>query len=333
MEAKQRLTFLIIPSSPHKRAFSLSVPFLAVPAFFFAFGMILLIASAGVWKSYCFHQLEREAHRLEMENRSAQAQIKHQESEIAQLTQEMLTIRERTAYIQDSLASAVEGSGSGARAQGGIEFTPQKVSKSPKPGSSGSPQHLSIPEAETASLSLKDLSQLDAELNQVVRALKRRQEKLDHTPSASPVDPRESWISSSYGVRISPFTGEEQFHPGVDIAGAEGTSIMAPAKGMVVFVGKEGSLGLTVRIKHDSVYETTYGHLRKTAVQKGQRVDRGNVIGYMGNTGRSTGPHLHYAIAKNGKIVNPLPYMADWRDGPPVLAAEQAPSARNRKPF
>jgi murein DD-endopeptidase MepM/ murein hydrolase activator NlpD len=333
MEAKKKLTFLVIPSSPHKRAFSISVPFLVVPAVFFAFGMILLIATAALWKSYCFYQLEQEAHRLEMENRSAKAQIKEQENKIAQLTQDMLNIRERAAYIQNYLAFKGEGGGSSATAQGGIEFTPQNVSKSSKPNPSGLYQPPTIPEAETAALSLKDLSQLDAELSHVVKTLKRRQEKLDHTPSASPVDPRESWISSSYGVRISPFTGEEQFHPGVDIAGAERTPIMAPAKGTVVFVGKEGSLGLSVRIKHDSVYESTYGHLSKTVVKKGQRVDRGNVIGYMGNTGRSTGPHLHYAIAKNGKVVNPIPYMAAWRDTPPVLAAEQTPLERNRKPF
>jgi murein DD-endopeptidase MepM/ murein hydrolase activator NlpD len=124
-------------------------------------------------------------------------------------------------------------------------------------------------------------------------------------------------------MRISPFTGQEQFHPGIDIAGAERTPIVAPAKGTVVFVGKEGALGMTVRIRHDSVYETTYGHLKKAAVKKGQRVDQGDVVGYMGNSGRSTGTHLHYAIEKNGKNINPFPYMKDWRDIPPTLAAQK----------
>ena len=329
METKRRLTFLIVPFSPHKRAFSIAVPLFVIPAVFFGFGMLLLIASVCAWKSYCFHQLEQEAYRLEMENRSAKTLIEDQESKIAQLTREM---SERNSSIQKYLALKAQAAGGGATAQGGIEFAPQKASKLPKPNSSGLYQYSTVPEAETHALPLKDLDQLDAELNQVVRTLQRRQEKLDHTPSISPVDPRESWISSSYGLRTSPFTGEEQFHPGVDIASVEGTPIIAPAKGTIVFVGKEGSLGKTVRIKHDSVYESTYGHLSKTAVKKGQRVERGNVIGYMGNTGRTTGPHLHYAIAKSGKNVNPFPYMADWRDGSPVLA-EQTPQERKHKPF
>jgi murein DD-endopeptidase MepM/ murein hydrolase activator NlpD len=159
-------------------------------------------------------------------------------------------------------------------------------------------------------------------LQQIVGALQGRQEKLDHTPSVSPIDPQESWISSSYGVRISPFTGKEQFHPGVDIAGAEKTPIVAPAKGTIVFAGKDGALGMSVRIKHDSVHESIYGHLHKASVKKGQHVERGEVIGYMGNSGRSTGPHLHYEIVKNGKNVNPFQYMMDWKTDNLVMLAE-----------
>jgi murein DD-endopeptidase MepM/ murein hydrolase activator NlpD len=321
MEATRRLTFLVIPSSPGNRAFSISVPFLVVPGLFFTFGMILLIAFAGVWRSYHFQQVAQNAHRLEMENRSAKARIKDQEGKIEQLTQALLNISERTAYIQNYLGLKAEGAGSGMRAQGGIELAPQNVSKSSKPYSAEADRQGSIEEAKAGSFSLQDIGQLDADLKQIVGTLRGRQEKLERVPSISPVDPRESWISSPYGMRISPFTGQEQFHPGIDIAGAERTPIMAPAKGTVVFVGREGSLGTTVRIKHDSAYESTYGHLKKAAVKKGQRVDQGDVIGYMGNTGRSTGPHLHYAIEKNGKNVNPFPYMKDWRDGSPVLAA------------
>jgi murein DD-endopeptidase MepM/ murein hydrolase activator NlpD len=328
MEAKRRLTFLVIPSSPHKRSFSISVPFLMVPGLFFAFGFVLLIAFAGIWRSYHYHQIAQNAHRLEMENRAAKAHIKDQEGKIEQLTQALLKISERTAYIQNYLGLKAEGAGSGMppsgmRAQGGIELAPQNVSKSYKPYSAGVDRQGSIEDAKTGSFSLQDIGQLDADLKQIVGTLRGRQEKLERVPSISPVGPRESWISSPYGMRISPFTGQEQFHPGIDIAGAERTPIMAPAKGTVVFVGREGSLGMTVRIKHDSLYESTYGHLKKAAVKKGQRVDQGDVIGYMGNSGRSTGPHLHYAIEKNGKNVNPFPYMKDWRDGSPVLAAEK----------
>jgi murein DD-endopeptidase MepM/ murein hydrolase activator NlpD len=321
MEAKRRLTFLVIPSSPSKRSFSISVPFLMVPGLFFAFGMTLLIALAGIWGTCHFHQAAQKAPRLEMENRSANALINDQKGKIEQLTQALWKIGERTAYIQNYLGLKAEGSGSGMPAQGGIELAPQYGSKLSRLDPSGVAREGSIEEAKTVSLSMQDIGQLDADLSQIVGTLQRRQEKLDRMPHTSPVDPRESWISSSYGMRISPFTGKEQFHPGIDIAGADKTPIMAPAKGTVAFVGKEGALGMTVRIRHDSVYETIYGHLKKAAVKKGERVDLGDVIGYMGNTGRSTGTHLHYAIEKNGKIINPFPYMKDWRDGSPVLAA------------
>jgi murein DD-endopeptidase MepM/ murein hydrolase activator NlpD len=323
MEAKRRLTFLVIPSSPGKRPLSISVPFLMVPGLFFVLGMTLLIALASIWGTYHFHQVARKAHRLEMENRSANARIKHQEGKIEQLTQALLKFSERTAYIQNYLGLKEEGAGRGMPGQGGIELPPQNVLKSSSPYSSAVDREGSIEDLKTSSLSLQDIGQLDADLSEIVGALQRRQEKLDRVPHLSPVDPRESWISSSYGMRTSPFTGQEQFHPGIDIAGAEKTPIMAPAKGTVVFVGKEGALGMTVRIRHDSVYETTYGHLKKAAVKKGQRVDQGDVVGYMGNSGRSTGTHLHYAIEKNGKNINPFPYMKDWRDIPPALAAQK----------
>jgi murein DD-endopeptidase MepM/ murein hydrolase activator NlpD len=322
MQAKRKLTFLVMPSCPHKRVFSLSVPFSTVAVIFLTFGMILFIASAGAWRMYRFHQVEQKSYRLEMENRLAKTQIKDQGSRIEYLTQEIFRIRERTGYIQNYLGLKPQGAGSGKIGQGGVELTPQGVLKSSKFVSSELHQHVSIPTTNVDSLSPQDIGQLDADLKQVVGALQERQEKLDHTPSISPVDPRESWISSSYGVRISPFTGKEKFHPGVDIAGGERTSIMAPAKGIVVFMGRDGSLGMTVRIRHDSVHESTYGHLNKASVKKGQHVERGDVIGYMGNSGRSTGPHLHYEVEKNGKSVNPLPYMMDWRDGHLVMAAE-----------
>jgi murein DD-endopeptidase MepM/ murein hydrolase activator NlpD len=108
----------------------------------------------------------------------------------------------------------------------------------------------------------------------------------------------------------------------VDIAGAEQTPIIAPAKGTVAFVGKDGALGMSVRIKHDSACESTYGHLNKAAVKKGQHVERGEVIGYMGNSGRSTGSHLHYEIEKNRKNVNPFQYMMDWKTDNLVMLAE-----------
>jgi len=322
MLARRNLTILVLPYSPHKRVFTISIPILLLTAVFFAFGTLLFMASAGSWRMYRFQQGEQESQRLETENRWAKTQIQDQENRIKYLTQEILDIREKAGHVQSYLGLKPQGRGVGRIGQGGVELTPRNAALSSKAFSDETHQPPSTLATLAASLSDQDIRQLDADLQLMVSVLQGRQEKLDHTPSVSPVDPQESWISSSYGVRISPFTGKEQFHPGVDIAGAEKTPIFATAKGTIAFVGKDGALGMTVRLKHDSLYESTYGHLDKASVKKGQHVDRGDVIGYMGNSGRSTGHHLHYEIEKNGKNVNPFQFMMDWKNNNLVMLAE-----------
>jgi murein DD-endopeptidase MepM/ murein hydrolase activator NlpD len=322
MLAKKNLTILVVPSSPHKRVFSLSVPILLLSAVFLASGILLFMASAGAWSFYRFQQVEQESQRLEMENRAANSRIQDQEIRIEYLTREISGIRIKAGYVQSYLGLKPQGSGGGKIGQGGVELASRNAALSSISPSTTIHPSAKTPTTHAASLSASDIRQLDADLQQMVGALQGRQEKLDRTPSVSPVDSQESWISSPYGVRISPFTGKEQFHPGVDIAGAEKTPILSPAKGTVAFVGKDGPLGMAVRIKHDEVYETTYGHLHSASVKKGQHVDRGEVIGYMGNSGRSTGHHLHYEVAKNGKNVNPLGYMTDWKNDNLVMLAE-----------
>jgi murein DD-endopeptidase MepM/ murein hydrolase activator NlpD len=322
MLAKRKLTILVVPSSPHKRVFSISVPVLILTGVFLTFGTLLFMASAGAWRTYRLQEVEQKSHLLEMENRAAKIQIQEQEGRIEHLTQEILKIREKAGYVQGYLGLKPQGPSVAKVGQGGVERTPRGAALSSISPSAEIRQPAGIPITRNAPLSDQDIRQVDADLQQIVGALQGRQEKLDHTPSVSPVAPQESWLSSPYGVRVSPFTGKEQFHPGIDIAGAEKTPIVAPANGTIAFVGKDGPLGMTVRIKHGSVYESTYGHLDKASVKKGQRVDRGDVIGYMGSSGRSTGPHLHYELAKNGKTINPLEYMMDWKNDNFAMLAE-----------
>ena len=322
MVAKGKLTILVLPSSPGKSVSTLSIPFLTLPAAFFALGILLIMACAGAWRIYGFQKVEQKSYRLQMESRSAKNQIQDQESRIEYLTREILNIREKAAYVQSYLGLKPQGSSIGKIGQGGVELTLQSVALYSKSPSTEIHQPSSISTTHADPLSAQEIRQLNADLQEIVGALQGRKEKLDHTPSVSPVDPRESWISSSYGLRISPFTGKEQFHPGIDIAGAAKTPIVAPAKGTIVFVGRDGALGMTVRIRHDSVYQSTYGHLHKVSVKKGQHVERGEVIGHMGNSGRSTGNHLHYEVAKNGKNVNPFPYMMDWKNDNLAMLAE-----------
>jgi murein DD-endopeptidase MepM/ murein hydrolase activator NlpD len=146
----------------------------------------------------------------------------------------------------------------------------------------------------------------EVQQQELVQNLLVKQETLATTPS---IWPAEGWVSSPFGYRVSPFTGKRELHRGIDISGPVGTPIYSPAKGSVVFADRDGAYGLSVCIDHGGGVVTRYAHLHKFAVKSGQAVARGELIGYIGNTGRSTGPHLHYEVSLNGLPVNPLRYI------------------------
>ncbi|MFN7451350.1 MAG: M23 family metallopeptidase [Alphaproteobacteria bacterium] len=132
---------------------------------------------------------------------------------------------------------------------------------------------------------------------------KARQTKGHQWPIAAAVKQE---ISSGYGMRKDPFHGRPAFHGGVDIAAASGTPILASAAGQVAEVGKKGGWGNYVLLKHPDGAETRYSHLSSGTVREGQRVAQGQMIGRLGSTGRSTGPHLDYRIKKNGQRLDPM---------------------------
>ena len=123
--------------------------------------------------------------------------------------------------------------------------------------------------------------------------------------------PRLSSFTSFFGYRSNPFDfGGGEFHPGIDFKGHIGDAVKCTASGNVIYAGRAGGYGNCVRIQHPNGLETWYGHLSKITVREGQRVTVGDVIGKIGSTGRSTGPHLHYEIRKNGRPVNPKQYLS-----------------------
>jgi murein DD-endopeptidase MepM/ murein hydrolase activator NlpD len=116
-------------------------------------------------------------------------------------------------------------------------------------------------------------------------------------------------VSSSFGYRLSPFTNEREFHRGVDISARMKTKIIAPADGIVTSVGRTYGYGNRVTISHGYGMKTVYGHLHSSLVKKGDHVKRGQEIALLGNTGRSTGPHLHYEVHLNDVPVDPFRYI------------------------
>lgn len=131
---------------------------------------------------------------------------------------------------------------------------------------------------------------------------------LASVPSIWPV---RGWVTSDFGSRLDPYTSERVMHAGLDIAGPHGKEIVAPAEGTVVFAGLEGGYGNVVVIDHGYGIKTRYGHLASITTKAGERVKRGEIIATMGNTGRSTGPHLHYEVRVNGVAQNPRKFILD----------------------
>ncbi len=154
---------------------------------------------------------------------------------------------------------------------------------------------------------LKRVSEFEQKsLKELHDKLVSRKDFLDSTPS---IRPAYGFETSGFGYRISPFTGHKQFHEGLDIANRIGTPVIAPANGLVVFAGRKGGFGRLIIIDHGHGITTRFGHLSKILVKVGQHVKRGEKIAEIGNSGRSTGPHLHYEVRLNGVPVNPRRYI------------------------
>ncbi|MGD8874197.1 MAG: peptidoglycan DD-metalloendopeptidase family protein [Gammaproteobacteria bacterium] len=180
----------------------------------------------------------------------------------------------------------------------------------------GGPQDAVARSATTVADFLGMLGELDAtvadraaKLEALEQMLLNRHLRERIVPSGRAVE--KGLLSSKYGKRIDPFSGKQEQHRGIDIAGKEGTSIMAVADGIVTWSGKRAGYGNLVEINHGKGYVTRYGHNKQPLVAAGDTVKKGQVIALMGSTGRSTGPHVHIEVLHNDKHVNPAKYLAN----------------------
>ncbi len=162
---------------------------------------------------------------------------------------------------------------------------------------------------------LQDVRNLTHEARDVEKTLQfvesqidQQKAKLACTPALWPT---RGYLTDSFGMRTHPITGKRHFHNGLDIATQLGNKVIAPADGFVILTDRTSILGNLLHIDHGFGFATRYGHLASFAVKEGDRVKRGQVIGYVGNTGRSTAPHVHYEVIYNNKNQNPMNYIFD----------------------
>ncbi|NPA46752.1 MAG: M23 family metallopeptidase [Chlorobi bacterium] len=149
--------------------------------------------------------------------------------------------------------------------------------------------------------------------DELIRLAKEKEKYLSHIPAIQPVENKDlKRLASGFGRRFHPILKIWRPHNGLDFTAKTGTPIYATGDGVVTYAGRGSGFGLHVKIDHGYGYETVYAHMSRMAVRKGQKVKRGQIIGYVGSTGLSTGPHLHYEVHYKGKPVNPIYYF--YRD-------------------
>lgn len=188
------------------------------------------------------------------------------------------------------------------------EFDFDSVPPSGGPESDGAGVTAQIPDISTKLSDLEHKVALrDSQLSALENVILDRDLKKQTHPEGRPVS--SGFISSYFGEREDPFSGEEAYHKGVDFAGTAGADVMAVAAGVVTWAGNRTGYGNLVEINHGDGYVTRYAHNQRTLVSVGQTVKRGDPIALMGSTGRSTGPHVHFEVLRNGRQVDPLTFV------------------------
>jgi murein DD-endopeptidase MepM/ murein hydrolase activator NlpD len=294
---KSYYTLLVIPQKESSiRKISVSSDFLKFISFAMAIGLLSL-----VYFSYDYVKLKGEIGELTKLRRLSAVQKKHidiLDSKVAEFGKKMTELEQFDKKIRIITNLEDEREDGELLGMGG-----------PIPEEKRIEEKIADKEKVIIGRVYGNVDQLLAEVNyqkesfkELLEFLTKQKSVLAKTPSIWPV---KGWVTSEFGYRISPFTGMREFHRGIDIATRIGKEIVAPAYGTVIKTSKDAGMGNEIRIDHGNGIVTSYGHLLKFAVKKGQRINRGDVIGYVGNSGRSTGPHLHYGVQVKGIYVNP----------------------------
>ncbi len=250
---------------------------------------------------------------------SASETIADLRSTNATLQVENASYREATGQLAGEIASlqtAVDQLGERAIVDPGVKRAMDKLPAIVRSRAMGGAPNSLVAPALKGGLSSTDtalsvlselLGVLGSRLDSVRDGVERRHVLALATPSVWPVA---GWLTSSYGTRKDPFNDESAFHPGLDISAEYGAPVLATGDATVVGAGMNGAYGNMVTLDHGFGIVTKYGHLSRFNVIADQQVKRGDVIGYVGSTGRSTGSHLHYEIWMNGRLTNPMTLLA-----------------------
>ena len=246
---------------------------------------------------------------LFLNSRRQNSDLEGLRSHNAALSRDMRHVDQEMARLQDQI-DHFEHQARKFALMAGLESLPAELEASGGPGEAaefnGSPQTAVFDELNSLTAREERLSRT---FEVLADAYRDREEYLDTVPTVSPVVG--AYFGSNFGYRRDPFTGQRVMHRGQDIVANTGTPVRAPAAGRVSRAGKTGGLGIAIYLSHGRGVVSRFGHLSKLKVRSGQKVERGDIIGYVGSTGRSMGPHLHYEILVSGKHVDPRDFIIE----------------------
>ena len=262
-------------------------------------GLPMAIGVSARWSAYSqIQQLRATATELELENSSYRTAT-------GELTRQITS-------LQSAIADLTERSALGPSVTAALSRLPAMVKTQAMGGGDAVADAWLGPDGSTGPEDtfgvLRDLlGTLEGRLRFVRTGVERRQALAESTPS---IWPAQGWLSSAYGRRTDPFTGQADFHPALDISTDYGKPIYATANGTVQVASRSGAYGNLVQLSHGFDLTTRYGHMSRFAVKVGDQVKRGDVIGYVGAPGRASGAHVHYEVWVNGRPINPLKLLA-----------------------
>lgn len=253
-----------------------------------------VLAVFTTWTFFSNQVNSSELERMRIENAGLRQENQQFEENLRALRSQLAEYETRTEQLAIVAGLDFEG-GSGEAGVGGAD------------ASGLTADELTIP----SDLALY-ASRVDLTLDRVEANLQARAQRISSTPSIAPA---KGLLTSAYGYRSDPITGERSLHRGIDIGTAPNRPVRASADGIVTKTGRDGALGTAVSMSHGFGIVTRYGHLSKAVVEAGQQVRQGDVVGYVGKSGRATGYHLHYEVRVDGRPVNPLGYVLDGLGG------------------
>ena len=295
---KNRLSFIVLPNDPNNKVINFNLPRLFIPTL-----MIMTLLLLGTVSILFFHYYNK-SEQLVIDNEILSTNLIEEQAKKEQLIAEVHDLRVKEERIHHQLDVLYE-----LEYQVIETMKDLPVSVEPTGGIDliFSDQVTQLLLDHSSSLSGK-VSELIYRYNQTLDVLEKTNYELQFIPTTWPV--KKNKITSKFGLRTDPFLKRTTFHTGIDIRGNTGEPVYATAKGEVIFANYSRGHGNYIIIKHSDQDETRYAHLSKVDVQVGDSVEKGEQIGAVGSTGRSTGPHLHYEIIENGDPVDPMHYLS-----------------------